>query len=43
MTTISHLECSLCAKRHEAGLVHNLCKCGGPLLVRYNLATAREN
>jgi threonine synthase len=41
MTTITHLECSLCGKRREAGKVHNLCECGGPLLVRYDLAKAR--
>ena len=36
-TTFSHLECSLCGQRHAAGEVHNLCACGGPLLVRYDL------
>jgi threonine synthase len=41
MTTITHLECSLCEKRHEAGKIHNLCECGGPLLVRYDLEKAR--
>lgn len=43
MTTLSHLECSLCKKLHEAGLAHNLCECGGPLLVRYDLDKARDN
>ena len=43
MTTLSHLECSLCKKRHEAGIAHNLCECGGPLLVRYDLQKARDN
>jgi threonine synthase len=43
MTTLSHLECSLCNKRHEAGIAHNLCDCGGPLLVRYDLEKARDN
>lgn len=43
MTTLSHLECSLCQKRHERGEIHNLCSCGGPLLVRYDLEKAREN
>jgi len=33
----THLECSLCKQRFEAGKVHNLCSCGGPLLVRYDL------
>lgn len=43
MTTLSHLECSLCAKRHEAGIAHNLCSCGGPLLVRYDLEKAKAH
>lgn len=43
MTTITHLECSLCGKRHEAGKIHNLCQCGGPLLVRYDLQKLRES
>jgi threonine synthase len=43
MTTLSHLECSLCRKRFEAGQPHNLCDCGGPLLVRYDLQKARQN
>lgn len=42
MTTITHLECSVCGKRREAGQPHGLCECGGPLLVRYDLARARE-
>src|SRR6202165_902763 len=37
MNTVSHLECSVCGKLREAGIVHNLCECGGPLLVRYDL------
>ena len=43
MNNLTHLECSLCRKRFEAGKVHNLCDCGGPLLVRYDLAAARQN
>ena len=43
MTTVTHLECSVCSKRHEAGKLHNLCECGGPLLVRYDLQKARES
>jgi len=43
MTTITHLECSLCGTRHPAGQVHSLCACGGPLLVRYDLEKARES
>ena len=43
MTTISHLECSLCGKRREAGMVHNLCECGGPLLAIYDLERAARS
>jgi threonine synthase len=41
MTTVTHLECSVCGKRREAGRVHNLCECGGPLLVYYDLEKAK--
>jgi threonine synthase len=40
---VTHLECSLCKKSFEAGKAHNLCDCGGPLLVRYDLKKARLN
>ena len=43
MNNLTHLECSLCKKKFQAGKVHNLCDCGGPLLVRYDLAKARES
>lgn len=42
MAKATHLECSLCNKRLEAGQVANLCSCGGPLLVRYDLDTIRS-
>ncbi len=42
MSFVTHLECSVCGKRHEAGIIQNLCECGGPLLVRYDIARARE-
>jgi threonine synthase len=38
----THLECSLCNQRFEAGTVLNLCACGGPLLVRYDLDRIRH-
>jgi threonine synthase len=41
MSYVSHLECSVCGQRREAGKIHNLCECGGPLLVRYDLEKAR--
>lgn len=34
---VSHLECARCARQYEPGRVYNLCECGSPLLVRYNL------
>jgi threonine synthase len=37
-TSLTHLECSLCNKIFEPGRPWNLCECGGPLLVRYDLA-----
>jgi len=43
MTTLTHLECSLCGKLFPAGQAHNLCDCGGPLLVRYDLEAARQS
>jgi threonine synthase len=43
MNTLTHLECSACGKTREAGKIHNLCECGGPLLVRYDLARTRAS
>ena len=40
---VTHLECALCKKIFAAGEIHNLCDCGGPLLVRYDLPKIREN
>jgi threonine synthase len=37
----TRLECSLCATPLPAGTVQNLCQCGGPLLVRYDLDRIR--
>lgn len=37
---VTHLYCSACGKRHEARQLHNLCACGKPLLVAYDLQTA---
>ena len=41
MSKATHLECSLCGERYEAHAVNNLCTCGGPLLVRYDLDSIR--
>lgn len=43
MTTVTHLECSVTGERYEAGALQNLSRTGMPLLVRYDLKTAREN
>ena len=42
MSKATHLECSLCHNRLDAGAVANLCTCGGPLLVRYDLDKIRH-
>jgi threonine synthase len=42
MPKATHLECSLCGVKYDAGVVANLCDCGGPLLVRYDLAVIRH-
>jgi len=42
MPKATHFECSLCATKREAGEVANLCSCGGPLLVRFDLDTIRH-
>jgi threonine synthase len=42
MNLVTFLECSLCSRNFEAGKVHNLCECGGPLLVRYDLENLRR-
>ncbi len=39
---MTHLECSVCGKRHEAERLQNLCACGGPLLARYDLKKAAK-
>ncbi|OJH39289.1 threonine synthase [Cystobacter ferrugineus] len=40
MSFLSHLECSRCHQTHDADRLQNLCACGGPLLVRYDLKAA---
>ena len=41
MSTLTHLECGLCGKEHEADRLWNLCPaCDRPLLARYDLARA---
>ncbi len=41
---VTHLECGACSLNHEAQRLHNLCrKCGKPLLVRYDLESAKRS
>ena len=42
MPKASHLECSLCGARFDAGTAANLCACGGPLLVRFDFDILRH-
>ncbi len=42
MAKATHLECSICEQRYAADQVQNLCTCGGPLLVRYDLDAIRK-
>jgi len=41
-SALTHLECSQCKRLFQAGKIHNLCDCGGPLLVRYDLESTRR-
>src|SRR5580692_900960 len=41
-TLVTHLECSLCTRNYQAGKPWNLCECGGPLPVRYDLPALRD-
>ena len=42
MSRVTHLECSLCGTRYDAGAAANLCTCGGPLLVRFDIDSMRH-
>src|SRR5207248_11253010 len=41
MSKVTHLECSVCREKMPAHQIANLCACGGPLLVRYDLEHIR--
>ena len=42
MTTLTHLECSLCGKTFQPGQPAGLCDCGAPLVARYDLENVRR-
>jgi len=39
---VTHLECSGCQRHHSPNQLINLCECGRPLLVRYDLESVRK-
>ncbi len=41
-SSISHLECSKCKKQHPRKQLINICECGFPLTVRYDLGLAKK-
>jgi len=41
-SALSHLDCSRCAARHEAGRLQGTCDCGAPLLARYDLGAVAD-
>jgi threonine synthase len=40
-SALSYLECARCAERYDPDQRHNLCRCGSPLLARYDLDQVR--
>src|SRR3712207_6064474 len=39
---VTHLYCSACAKQYEPHRLYNLCDCGKPLMVAYDLDRAKQ-
>ena len=39
---VSHLECPKCGKRYDSERLIQLCSCGAPLLVRYDLGAVKK-
>lgn len=42
-SALTHLECGRCAERYDADVPQNVCRCGSPLLVRYDLDRVRAS
>ncbi len=42
LSSLTHLECSVCSGKYSASEPRNLCSCGGPLLARYDLERTRR-
>jgi threonine synthase len=43
LSHVTHLECAKCGNTYDACNVQNLCACGGPLLVRYDLRKVKAS
>lgn len=43
MSYLNYLECPKCKERYSAEVPRNLCHCGGPLLVKYDLKAIKDN
>lgn len=43
MSYVTHLECAKCARKYESEQINQLCECGGPLLVKYDLDAIKQN
>jgi threonine synthase len=43
MNFLDHLVCPKCSRQYAKGRIHALCTCGSPLLVCYDLRTARKS
>lgn len=43
MVHASHLECPKCGEELDMDQLHNTCRCGAPLLVRYDLETLADD
>ena len=42
MSFVTHLRCPRCGRTYSADEAHNVCECGAPLLVEYDLAAMRR-
>ncbi|WNI16030.1 threonine synthase [Actinacidiphila sp. ITFR-21] len=40
---LTHLECGRCGERYDADVPQNVCRCGSPLLARYDLDRVRAS
>ena len=43
MNFLDRLVCPKCGRQYAKGRIHTLCTCGSPLLVRYDLQTAKKS